>query len=171
MPVHNLHFPFLKAVLFYAAMTAFGFLTSGPGNKSKEIYSRRLKQAPWAPPSWAFGVAWSTINIFVTRALFTLLQEEKNDKNEKALLALQAAIWIIFCTFGWAYFGKKSPVLAAVWTIADAGLATASIAIAKRKGAAFAANYLPLLIWTYFASTLAVYQAKENPDPLVAELT
>lgn len=156
-----------KAVLFYAAMTAIGYLTNGSRKNSRKLYERKLKQAPWAPPSWAFGAAWSTINIFVTRALFTLLDDTTKDKNDQALLALQAGIWIIFCTFGIVYFGKKSPVLAAAWTMADAGLATASIALARKRGAAFAANYLPLLVWTWFASTLAGYQAIHNDDPFV----
>jgi tryptophan-rich sensory protein len=158
---------FWKGAFFYAAMSAIGYLTNGSQQKSKRLYTQKFKQAPWAPPSWAFGVAWNLINVFITRALFTLLNSEHKDKKDRALLALQAGIWAIFCTFGWVYFGKKSPMLAAAWTIADAGLATASIALAKKRGIAFAANYLPLLIWTYFASTLAGYQALNNNDPLL----
>jgi tryptophan-rich sensory protein len=153
-----------QAVLFYAAMSLIGFLTSSSRENSGEFY-RALKQAPWAPPGWAFGPAWSFINIWLTRALFILLYEADKSRRDKALLALQAGIWIIFCTFGLVYFRKRSPVLAALWTVADACLATASILLARKRGVKFAAQYLPLLVWTYFASTVAVYQALENPDP------
>lgn len=84
------------------------------------------------------------INIFVTRALFKLLNEEEKDRKDKALLALQAGIRLIFCT-------------------------SASIALAKKRGIPFAANYLPLLDWTWFAGTLAEYQAFENRDPIFGD--
>ncbi len=158
-------FPLWQAVLFYAAITVVGFLTSGSQKKSRRFYEKQLKQAPWAPPGWVFGPAWSLINAFLTRALFLLIHERDKTNRDRALLALQGGIWAIFCTFGIVYFRRKSPVMAAVWTLADAGLATASIALARKKGPAFAAQYLPLLVWTYFASTVAVYQALENRDP------
>lgn len=160
-------FPLWQALLFYAAISVVGYLTSGSQEQSRPLYEQELKQAPWAPPGWVFGPAWSLINIFLTRALFILLYEPDKKKHDKALLWLQGCIWLIFCTFGLVYFRKKSPVLAAVWTVADAGLATASILIARKKGIRFAAHYLPLLVWTYFASSVAIYQALENDDPVV----
>jgi tryptophan-rich sensory protein len=158
-------FPIWQAVLFYAAVSVVGFLTSRANQKPVNLYEEELKQAPWAPPGWVFGPAWSFINIWLTRALFTLIHEPDKGAHDKAMLALQGAIWAIFCTFGIVYFRKKSPVLAAAWTVADAGLATASILLARKRGVKFAAQYLPLLVWTYFASTIAVYQALENRDP------
>jgi tryptophan-rich sensory protein len=160
-------FPLWQAVLFYAAITVVGYLTSGAQPKSRSLYEDKLQQAPWAPPGWVFGPAWGFINIWLTRALFILLYEQDKKKRDKAMLALQGCIWVIFCTFGLVYFRKKSPVLAAVWTIADAGLATASIVLARERGVKFAVQYLPLMLWTYFASTVAVYQALENSDPLL----
>lgn len=158
-------FPLWQAVLFYAVISVVGFLTSGSQPKSRSLYEDKLKQAPWAPPGWVFGPAWSFINIWLTRALFILLHEPDKSKRDRAMLTLQACIWVIFCTFGLVYFRKRSPVLAAVWTVTDAGLATASILLARKRGVKFAAQYLPLLLWTYFASTVAVYQALENSDP------
>jgi tryptophan-rich sensory protein len=53
-----------------------------------------------------------------------------------------------------------------VLTVTDAGLATASYLIARRMDRRFANHYLPLMIWTTFASTLAVPQAFWNDDHL-----
>lgn len=160
-------FPWVKAILFYAATLLIGGLTSGPSKSTESFYEKELKQAPWAPPGWVFGPAWALINVLITRALFQILEVKDKRKTDKALLQLQFGIWFIFCTFGIVYFKKQSPVLAAAWTVADAALAAASIALARKKGIKFAANYIPLLVWTCFASSVAVYQALENPDPLL----
>ncbi len=159
-------FPLWQAVIFYVAVTAIGIFSGKPEGQSRRFYKSQ-KQAPWAPPGWVFGPAWSFINILLTRALFILIHESDTRRRDRAMLALQGGIWLIFISFGYVYFRKGSPVLAAVWTVADAGLATASIALARKKGPAFAAHYLPLLLWTYFASTVAIYQAIENRDPLL----
>ena len=82
-------------------------------------------------------------------------------------MLLQMAIWAIFFSFGYVYFNKKSPILAAIWTLSDMGLATRSFVLAYQYDKKIAYHYLPLLGWTSFASTLAGYQALKNPDPLL----
>lgn len=83
------------------------------------------------------------------------------------LLAVQIGIWFIFFSFNYVYFKKKSPVLAAVWTNADAVLALAGLILTYRQDRKAALSYAPLLLWTAFASTLADYQAVHNDDPLL----
>jgi benzodiazapine receptor len=132
----------------------------------RKLYTTELKQAPWAPPSWLFSPAWTLNNFFLINALKSIL---KNDKlnNRKSLLYLQAAIWVIYFTFGYVYFKKKSPVLAAIWTKTDAGLAIASLILAAKNDKKLSLNYIPLSIWTLFASTVADYQALKNPDKVL----
>lgn len=158
-------FPIWQAVLFYAATLIIGQLVGGNPKKSRGLYETKMVQAPWAPPGWVFGPAWSLINIFLTRALFVLIYDEDKKRRDKALLVLQGGIWIIFCTFGYVYFRRRSPVLAAVWTLADAGLAVASLVIARKRDKTFSLHYAPLLLWTGFASSVAIYQAAYNDDP------
>jgi benzodiazapine receptor len=77
---------------------------------------------------------------------------------------LQALIWLVFFSFNYVYFRKKSTVLAAVLTMSDAVFAVASLIIANKIDKKVSLAYLPLTIWTLFASTLAGYQALKNPD-------
>lgn len=160
-------FGFWQAALFYVSITVIGRLVSGSPKANRAFYKRKEKQAPWAPPGWAFGLAWPVINVFVTRALQQLANEPNKDKRTRQLLALQGLLWAVYGTFGYVYFRKRSPVLAAVFTQTDAVAATASFLIARKKDKAFANNYLPLLGWTWYASTLAWYQAAKNGDPLL----
>jgi len=139
---------------------------SGMKSKKKErkLYNKQLKQAPWAPPAWLFAPAWTVNNYFLLTGLQHLLESDIPEK--KKLLLLQSMIWVIFFSFGYVYFNKKSSLLAAIWTMADAKLAASSFYIAYKSNKKLALYYLPLLIWTTFASTIADYQALKNADPV-----
>ncbi len=152
--------------LISLTLSALAGLSSGlPSKKERKLYDTDLKQAPWAPPGWLFGPAWTINNFFILLALQKLLRSNMPEK--KKLLILQGFIWFIFFTFGYVYFNKKSPVLAAVWTVSDAALATASMITAYNAKNKLSYYYLPLTVWTIFASTVAVYQALENGDPVL----
>lgn len=134
--------------------------------KQRKLYNKDLKQAPWSPPSWVFSPAWTLNNFFLINALRNILKNNKlNDR--KSLLYLQAAIWIVYFTFGYVYFKKRSPVLAAIWTKTDAGLAIASLILAAKNDKKLSLNYIPLSLWTLFASSVADYQALKNPDEVL----
>jgi translocator protein len=151
--------------LVSVAVSVIGGLASMQTHKqNRKTYDIKLKQTPWAPPGWLFAPAWNFNNFFLLMALQRLLKSNIPDK--KRLLVLQAMMWIVFFSFGYVYFKKKSPLLAAVWTMADAALAASSFTIALRSDKKLAMDYLPLLAWTGFASTVADYQALKNPDPI-----
>lgn len=152
-----------QIALLSIAVSALGGL-SGRRSKKQErkLYNKELKQAPWAPPAWLFAPAWTINNYFLLQALKKLLSTPNS--NSKKLLRLQAIIWVIFFSFNYIYFNKKSTLLAALWTAGDTALALASFAIAMKWDKKLAAHYLPLLGWTGFASTLAGYQALTNRD-------
>lgn len=85
---------------------------------------------------------------------------------KKKLVVLQAMMWLIFFSFNYVYFNKKSSVLAAIWTLSDAAFAAGSFLIARKEDKKLSNYYLPLLVWTLFAGSVAVYQALKNPDPV-----
>lgn len=155
-----------QIALLSVVVSAIGGLASGqPRRKDKQLYDKNLKQAPWAPPGWLFAPAWNINNFFLLLALQKLLSS--NIPQKKKMLALQAMIWLIFFSFGYVYFNKKSPVLAATWTIADASFAIASFALIYKSDKKLSYYYLPLIVWTGFASTIAAYQATHNADPVI----
>lgn len=156
-----------QLVLASIAVSAIGGLSSRkPNRKERQLYEKELKQAPWSPPAWVFVPAWTINNFFLLKALQQLLQRKDIDDRRK-LLIQQSIIWIIFFSYGYIYFNKKSTVLAAVWTIADAVLATSSFFISRKEDKSLSSLYLPLLGWTSYASTIAVYQTLKNYDPLL----
>ena len=112
-----------QVALATIVVSVLGAFPTGITKKNeRKLYEQKLKQAPWAPPAKLFGPAWAVNNYFLLKALKQLLESENiSDKNK--LLLKQVAIWLIFFSFGYVYFQKKSPLLAAVWTLADAWLA------------------------------------------------
>ena len=155
-----------QVILTTIVVSALGALSTGTSQRSRrKQYNGELKQAPWAPPANAYGPVWTINNFFLLLALRQLLEDERIPHREK-LLVQQALIWLLFFSFGYVYFRKQSPILAAVWTLADAALATLSIAHTWTKSKTLAAKYLPLLGWTSYAGTVAIYQALKNPDPV-----
>ena len=162
----NGKFKWWQAALALVAVSVIGVLQSGSRSNTRKFYQKKNEQAPWAPPPWLFGPAWTLNNIFLLWGLVRILND-KNLPNRPVLLGLQGGIWVIFLSFGYVYFRKGSPVLAEVWTQTDALLATASIRTAFRSDRKLAIAYAPLLAWTWFASSLSAYQALKNPDPLL----
>jgi tryptophan-rich sensory protein len=154
-----------QMALLSIAVSAIAGLSSGrKKKKERKLYDVELKQAPWAPPGWVFGPAWAINNFFTLSALQDILNSD--DPEKRRLVAMQAAIWAIFFSFGYIYFNRKSSILAAVWTVSDALLAGASLLAAARSNRKLAFKYTPLLTWTGFASSFAIYQALHNRDPL-----
>lgn len=156
MPIKKItKLPWWQIALIAVGVSAIGGLASRQSSKKEtDIYNKELKQAPWAPPGWLFGPAWTTINIFLLLALQRLLQS--NIPAKKKLIILQSLIWVIFFTFGYVYFNKKSPVLAAVWTMSDAALATASFIISYKADKKFLTITYPYYYGRFLPAPLPV---------------
>ena len=149
--------------LIAVGVSFLGGLSSISAGEEQKLYAQELKQAPWAPPGWLFAPAWTLNNFFLLLALQRILLDENSSKRKK-LLAMQIAIWVIFFSFGYIYFQKKSTILAAVWTVSDAVLSLCSILLLNKTDRKTALLYAPLTVWTTFASSIAIYQALYNPD-------
>jgi tryptophan-rich sensory protein len=153
-------------LLSLAASGVAGLASFRSGKAERRLYNHTLKQAPWAPPPWVFGPAWTVNNFFLLKGLDKLLASDDLE-DRKTLLRLQAGMWAIFFSFGYIYFNRKSPLLAALWTVSDAVLAVTSFTRTFKKDKELSFTYLPLISWTTFASTFAAWQALKNPDPLL----
>jgi len=93
---------FYRLVLFlvinFGAIAIGGFFT-GKGVPSSWYIN--LAKAPWTPPGWAFGFAWTTIMIcfsFYMAYLWPLVD------NKKTLLLLFVIQWILNVSWNPAFF-------------------------------------------------------------------
>jgi len=164
MAGNTIHLKWWQVALVTLAVSFVGRITSGKSGKANQsLYAKKLKQAPWSPPTWVFAPAWLINNFFNLLAL-QRIWNMKDSPERRKLLRMQAGIWLIFLSFNYVYFNKKSTVLAAAWTNTDAVLAVTSFITALKTDKTLAGMYLPLVTWTSFASTVADYQALYNRD-------
>jgi tryptophan-rich sensory protein len=61
-----------------------------------------LKKAPWTPPGWAFGVAWTSI-MFCFSVYMTKLVDQQPVKKVYTLFALQ---WVLNVLWNYLFFNQ-----------------------------------------------------------------
>ncbi|HET8971272.1 MAG TPA: TspO/MBR family protein [Candidatus Nanopelagicales bacterium] len=147
------------------ALTQFA-LGAAAGRPEDPDYYRSLRQAPFAPPSWAFGPAWAIAKTGSSYALLRTAAHTSGGRRRR-LLALFGADAAVFVTFSYVYFRRRSPVLAAVWTGADAAVTVALTRELAGEDITAAAALAPQLAWLTLATPVALWQAATNPDPLL----
>jgi tryptophan-rich sensory protein len=134
-------------------------------NQNDEAFYENMRQAPFAPPAWAFGPAWAVNNASVLWGNLRLANMPENTPNRRLLLWLQGASWALYSTFAYVYFRKKSPILAFVWTAGMYALTIPSAILSWRIDRKIAWSFLTLLLWLSLATPVALYQMLHNPDP------
>ena len=153
------------ALAFGVAVNVTSALLTGRNTYDREYYEG-MRQAPFAPPGWVFGPAWAINNASVLWGNLRLLNQPEETPNRRALLWLQGASWLVFATFGYVYFRKRSPILAFAWTAADWAFTVASVVLSLKNDRKITLSLGTLLAWLTLASPTAAYQAASNPDEL-----
>lgn len=88
---------------------AIGGLFTGEG-VSSDWYTN-LNKAPWTPPGWVFGAAWTTIMVCFSIYLAYLWPETDNTKFLIGLFSIQ---WILNVSWNPLFFHWQSPIVALV---------------------------------------------------------
>jgi benzodiazapine receptor len=84
-----------------------------------------------------------------------------------AYLRLWAATWLLYSSFGYAFFRRKSPVLGFLVTVNFSALALLSAGRAVRIDRSLWVTYSTLLPWIALATAVAGSVALDNPDPFL----
>ena len=88
---------FIKLLVLFLIIN-FGGLALGSwlmNNGPQTQWYLNLNQAPWTPPGWVFGVAWTTIMLCFSIYLAKLFKEQ-NSKFLRILFAVQVILNIIW---------------------------------------------------------------------------
>ena len=75
-----------QIALLSVAVSFLGKLTGGSDTGQQKLYTKQLKQAPWAPPAWLFGPAWTINNFFLLLGLRRLYMNHDMPERKKLLL-------------------------------------------------------------------------------------
>jgi tryptophan-rich sensory protein len=121
-----------------------------------------LQKAPFNPPAWVFGPAWTTLYFLMALSLFLILQK-KLKKQKNFLIILFSAQ--LFLNFSWSviFFGMHLPQAAFI-EIIFLWISIALLIVDFWKFSKPAAILLmPYLLWVSFASILNLFVALLNP--------
>jgi tryptophan-rich sensory protein len=122
---------------------------------------------PWfAPPGWVFPVAWGVNSALAIAGNVRVLNAPPST-DRTAYLRLWAATWLLYTSFGYAFFRRKSPLLGFLVTVNFLALSVLSARRALRIEARLWLSYATLLPWLALATLVAGSIALDNADPLL----
>lgn len=146
----------LFLILNFAAL-ALGGLFTGKGVPS-EWYSE-LNKAPWTPPGYTFGVAWTVIMICFA---FFMMYAFKETKSIKLLIGLFTVQWFLNVLWNPTFFYYHNVLIALIvivaLTLLVAFLFFQYLPELKLKSLFI----LPYLIWLLVATSLNAYVLFKN---------
>ncbi len=151
---------FVRIIIFLAIN--FGALVIGGFFTEKGVVSEwylSLNKAPWTPPGWVFGAAWTTIMICFAVYMAFVYQITHN---KKLLIALFSIQWVLNVLWNPVFFyfqqaGAGLVIITALTIVVGAFL--------FRYGAAMKLKSLlvvPYFLWLLIATSLNAYILVRN---------
>lgn len=142
---------FIFLLLNFAAL-GIGSLFTGPGVSSD--WYQNFDKAPWTPPGWFFGVAWSTIMIFFSIYMARLWQ---NFNEKKIIITLYLLQWVLNVSWNPVFFYLQAVSLGLL-VIVSLTLLVGHITLRfKASSGYFTLLIIPYLLWLIVASSLNAY--------------
>ena len=142
----------LKSILFlginFAALLVGSLFTKD--GVSSEWY-QSLEKAPWDPPGWMFGVAWTLIMVFFSVYMAKLFQ---TSKNKKQITLLFIAQWVLNVIWNPIFFYYQSPLLSLIVIIALTLLIGSFICSYLESTKYYTLLVLPYFLWLIVATSL-----------------
>lgn len=143
-------------VLNFTALAIGGLFTNS--GVSSEWY-QQLNKAPWTPPGWVFGVAWSLIMVCLAVYMAYLLQTQIDKKTVIILFVIQ---WILNVVWNPVFFNLHGIFLGLV-CISFLTIIVAYVFFAYWKELNIKSLFVaPYLIWLLIATSLNAYIAINN---------
>ncbi|MCC7028075.1 MAG: tryptophan-rich sensory protein [Saprospiraceae bacterium] len=147
--------PILRILVFlivnFCALALGGMFT---GNGVISDWYQQLNQAPWTPPGWVFGAAWTSIMICFSFYMALLWDDLAN---RKINMGLYLAQWVLNVIWNPIFFYYHFTVFALFIIL----LLTLLIALILYKNMAFmklkSILIMPYLIWLIIATSLNAY--------------
>lgn len=150
----------LRVIIFlainFAALGLGGFFT-GKGVPSE--WYQNLNKAPWTPPGWMFGAAWSLIMICFS---FYMAYLWKSMSNYNLLIMVFAAQWLLNVAWNTAFFYFHNAIIGLVIIISLTIIVTYFLfnywSVLEFKSLYIA----PYFVWLLIATSLNAYIVLKN---------
>lgn len=141
------------------AVAAVGGIATGSGLRD---WYDDLDKAPWTPPSWVFGPAWTVLYVLMAVAAWLVARAGLDERAVRVALAVYLVQLAVNLAWSWLFFGRRAPALALVDIVVLCVLVAATIVAFWRVDAAAGALLAPYLGWIVFAATLNLWIVLKN---------
>lgn len=143
-------------LLNFAALAIGGLFTSG--GVSSDWYAN-LNKAPWTPPGWVFGVAWSSIMLAFT---FYMMWWWNATNNKKRLIILYAIQWLLNVSWNPTFFYARQTGWGLVLIMLLTVLVTYFLFTSEKLSFYKRLAVLPYFSWLLIATSLNLYIVLKN---------
>lgn len=154
--MQTIKFTILFLILNFGGLALGSWLMN---NGSTSNWYSQLNKAPWTPPGWVFGAAWTLIMICFSIYLSFVFTEIKQIKPIK----LFVVSWILNVSWNYIFFNKHLTVLGLVILVL---LTTIICWLLFTYKAGIIKNIrfllIPYMIWLCIATTLNAYIVLKN---------
>lgn len=146
----------LLRFLIFLALN-FGALAIGGLFTAKGVPSdwyQQLNKAPWTPPGWVFGAAWSTIMLCFSVYLARLWQVHEAPKKLVPAFALQ---WVLNVSWNPLFFFHHYTWIGLAFILALTIWVWRFLFIHRKAMGAYSLLLLPYGVWLLIATSLNAY--------------
>ena len=131
---------------------ALGGLFAGSGAGSN--WYDELNKAPWTPPGWVFGFAWTTIMLCFSVYMATLYAKTKSVKTVIILYTIQ---WMLNVAWNPIFFYLHNPIIGLIVIVVLTGLVSYFLFRYRSSQKGYSLLLLPYVIWLFIATSLNAY--------------
>ena len=146
----------IKRILLFLVLnfTALGIGGMFTGAGVPSDWYQNLNKAPWTPPGWMFGAAWTLIMVCFAIYMAYLLKAHVDKKRIVLLFSIQ---WILNVAWNPLFFYSQN-IMAGMICITTLTLLIAYLFFHFWKDLRFKSIFLaPYLVWLLIATSLNAY--------------
>lgn len=156
----------MKTALMFIIFLALNFASLALGsyfmdNGPSSAWYANLNKAPWTPPGWVFGVAWSTIMLAFALYMTRILSLHHTSWSPALLTYI--AILALCVLWNAAFFGAQRTTLGLVILGALFVVVLIFSAFNHPNMGLWSAFMLPFILWLGIAVSLNAYTVLHNP--------
>lgn len=146
----------VKRILLFLVLnfTALGIGGLFTGDGVSSDWYQNLDKAPWTPPGWVFGFAWTSIMVCFAIYMAYLIHSPLNRKRVVLLFSIQ---WVLNVSWNPIFFYSQN-ILVGMLCITLLTLLIMYLFFSYWKELQFKSIFLaPYLIWLFIATSLNAY--------------
>ena len=136
---------------------ALGGLFTADGVSSE--WYQTIDKAPWTPPGWVFGAAWTFLMICYAIYLAIVWKEKSLQKKNVALYAMQ---WILNVSWNPIFFYYHQDILGLINLLLLSAVLFGTVMLNVKSFRAATLLILPYIIWLCIATSLNAYITFNN---------